>query len=142
LSASFLIKYDVSQKKTRLTVILLGSLCFLSTIIVGRTGLLICVITLFFLFFINSKKIKLVSFFTLIIIVAYIADLSAIFERVLGHIPGFSYQYFSEWVSDAFSISDNTTVEYISGMPIPPLELKTLLGTGEIVAPDGSNASR
>jgi hypothetical protein len=106
-------------------------LCLFSTLITGRTGLLLSLLSiiLFLLSMINFRRV--VSFSVIIILISQINFISLL-ESQTESIPGFKVDFFLNWIGDAFSIKNNNTANAINKMPIPPLTLRTIFGTGEI----------
>lgn len=123
-----------------LLISLLIFVCLLSTIVTGRTGLIISlaciVLTAVSLTFIK-KTILLVCLILLLSI-----DFSFILEDFLIEVPKFNIEYFSEWVSQGFDYEDNVTVSILESMPVPDLTFQTIIGTGKVFNEfEGKNAS-
>ncbi len=130
-SGLMLLKYSY-HTVLRSTIIWLGIFCcLLSTLIIGRTGLICSLLSIFYFLFsiINFKKI--VVFSVVALLISQINFIS-ILERQTEGVQGFKVDFFLNWIEDAFALKNNNTAEAISGMPIPPLSLKTILGTGEV----------
>lgn len=105
--------------------------CLLSTLIIGRTGLLCSLLSIVFYLFstFNLRKIIWLSiFFVFITQINFIS----ILESQTESIPGFKTEFFMNWIEEAFTVKDNNTANAINEMPIPPLKLNTILGTGKI----------
>lgn len=103
----------------------------LSTLIIGRTGL-ICSLFAVIIFSISQFNFKkLFYFLTIVILISQINFLS-ILETQTESIPGFKVDFFLNWIEEAFTVKDNNTANAINEMPVPPLNFNTILGTGEI----------
>ena len=116
----------------RSTIIWLGILCcLLSTLIIGRTGLIISLLSIFYLLFsiINLKKIIIISIIT--ILISQINFISILESKTKG-IQGFETDFFLNWIDDGLALKNNNTATAINEMPIPPLSLRTIVGTGEV----------
>ena len=119
-------------------------ICFLSTIFVGRTGILISL--LFFLAYlyhiISFKKIIHIS-----LIIIFLSFFSSIilsqFSTKLDLIPGFSAEYFIGWLSEGFELKNNKTIGALtSEQTIPELTVQNLfIGSGTVTDFNGGNSS-
>lgn len=126
-----LLKYSY-HTVVRSTIIWLGILCcLLSTLIIGRTGLICSLLSIFYFLFsiINFKKIILFS--VVAILISQINFISILESQTEG-IKGFQTDFFFNWIEEAFALKNNNTATTINEMPIPPLSLKTISGTGEV----------
>lgn len=126
-----LLKYSY-HSVLRSTIIWLGILCcLLSTLIIGRTGLICSLLSIFYFLFsiINFKKILIFSVIT--ILISQINFISILESQTEG-VQGFQTDFFLNWIEEAFALKNNSTAATINEMPIPPLSLKTILGTGEV----------
>lgn len=126
-----LFKYSYNTV-VRSPIIWLGILCcLLSTLIIGRTGLIISLLSIFYFLFsiINSKKIIIIS---IIAIMISQINFISILESKTNGILGFETDIFLNWIDDGLELENNSTAIAIKEMPIPPLSLRTILGTGEV----------
>ena len=126
-----LFKYSYNTV-VRSPIIWLGILCcLLSTLIIGRTGLIISLLSIFYFLFsiINSKKIIIIS---IIAIMISQINFISILESKTNGILGFETDIFLNWIDDGLELENNNTAIAIKEMPIPPLSLRTILGTGEV----------
>ncbi|CAA9203392.1 hypothetical protein FLACOL7796_04721 [Flavobacterium collinsii] len=103
----------------------------LSTVIIGRTGLLCSLLAIVIFLFSQFNLRKLVWFSGIVVLVTQINFL-AILESQTESISGFNVDFFVDWIEEAFTVKDNHTANVIQEMPIPPLSIRTILGTGEV----------
>lgn len=125
------------------TVILfaLMAICGVSTIFVGRTGLIISIVLLVGYSFASLSvfKIRKLVYICLGVLVSFFIITEGI--NYISTLSNFSDEYFFSWVSGPF-IGSDTTLDVIRDQPIPPISLETIIGTGLVLTPDGnSNAS-
>ena len=119
-------------------------ICFLSTIFVGRTGVLISL--LFFgayLFHTVSFK-KIINISLIIIFLSlFISTITNKITSSLDSITGFSAEYFIGWLNEGFELENNKTVNaLVSNQNIPELTIQNFfIGSGTISNSDGSNSS-
>ena len=116
-------------------------ICGISTLFVGRTGLLISAVFIFgYLFFSFSIiKIKNWAYICLGIIIIY--TLISSWSFYVSRIDNFNEDYFLDWAFGSF-IGKDTSVDDIANQPIPPISIETVFGTGMVTGPDGiGNAS-
>lgn len=119
----------------KLSIIMLILIIFVSTIFTGRTGMLMTIA--FTVLFFNQLKSK--EFFLFILLILFLTpSLMIIFENSLAN--DFSTDYFYKWAFGFFTGNDQT-LSAITEMPIPPLSLETLFGTGLSGLINGSNSS-
>lgn len=128
-----------------LRTILLWCVIFLiiiSTLIIGRTGLFISIFSLF-IYFISSKiRLHNVILSGVVVLIALQINFINIFERLTSNVEGFDIELFTGWIENAFKLKDNATTEDLGSMPVPPLSLNTIIGTGRVVHESGvGNAS-
>lgn len=109
--------------------------CLLSTFIIGRTGL-ICSLVSIFIFFLSTISFKKIMFFLITIIFINQINFIDILENQTQNIAGFKIDFYLNWIEDGLTIGDNNTVKAIQDMPIPPLSIRTILGTGEVFNPN------
>ena len=113
----------------------------LSTLIIGRTGLLCSIIAIIYFLFINFNLKKAILYSVITFIISQINFINLLENQTEG-IDGFNIEFFKNWIEDGFILKNNNTVEAISRMPIPPLSLNTIVGTGEVFDAEKSvNAS-
>lgn len=134
--------YLISQyKRFNWKALVLTFLCFISTIFVGRTGLVLSLIFLF-IYMIASFNIKNSLRYVFIFIFLSSIGVGNIFKNNLESIQGFSTEYFFNWLSEVVEFRDNKTLNALTyDQPIPDLTLQTLIiGTGTI-SKEGANTS-
>ncbi|WP_408049363.1 hypothetical protein [Tenacibaculum halocynthiae] len=131
------------KTKNKSIVVILIIICIISTIFIGRTGLLLSLLFLgtYMYYTVSLKKIMIYLLFTFLFVFSSLT-LSKVFTSQLNSIEGFSSEYFVNWLSDAFVVKDNKTVNaLLYKQNIPELTLKLFfLGTGTI-AINGINTS-
>jgi hypothetical protein len=130
--------YDVNKKKV--VAFIIGFICFCSTLFVGRTGVVVSMFMYMLLLF-SSKAVNILKYLPLSGIVLFVMYEVLSIESFFEGIDNFSTEYFFNWVSNAFSIQENRTVDALDDMKIPPVTYETIVGTGQIIASNGSNAS-
>lgn len=136
----FLLK-KTDIKFQRILVYVFIAVVLLSTLIIGRTGLIISLLAIL-LFFISELSVKKIIRYFVIFFILYQVNYIKILESVTANIPGFNVDYFLGWTGEALTIKNNRTAEIIMDMPIPPVTLKTIVGTGEVFdINSGSNSS-
>lgn len=114
------------------TFILFGIIsCFLSTLIIGRTGLIFSLLALLYFLFSAIKFKKIFVYMFIIILLAQIRIVSFI-NIDSEQINGINTELFMSWIEDGFQLKNNSTTTAIKQMPIPPLTVRTILGTGEV----------
>lgn len=113
-----------------------------STFIIGRTGLFISIFAIGVYILSCKFKSKNILLACLIGFVFYQINFVGMIEKLTSNVDGFNVDVFTNWIDNAFRIKDNTTADNLGGMPIPDLELRTILGTGRVVHESGEgNAS-
>lgn len=113
-----------------------------STFIIGRTGLFISLFAIAAYIISNKLSIKTVFITCLIILMLSVINYQSILENLTSNVEGFNVELFTNWVGNAFTIKDNHTTADLNSMPVPPISLNTILGTGRVVAETGiGNAS-
>lgn len=113
-----------------------------SIFVTGRTGLLVSGATVLLLLLSFSFRFKKVANFVVLISMIFAFGGVETFIDKASSIEGFSINYFTNWISDAFLLKDNNTIDALAKQNVPPLELKTILGTGRVVSEIGhGNAS-
>jgi hypothetical protein len=140
-SGLMLLKYRRDNLIKSIFILIFIVIGLLSTLIIGRTGLLCSIIAIIYFLFIifNLKKAILYSVITFMISQINFIKL---LENQTEVIDGFNIELFKNWIEDGFILKKNNTVEAISRMPIPPLSLNTIVGTGEVFDAEKSvNAS-
>jgi hypothetical protein len=134
------------HKKNRSIIIIpLCILCISSTVFVGRTGLLLSVFffIVYFLFSLKKKSKVVLSLLALLLIAAVNVKWVDLFAGQLNKIDNFSSDYFVEWLSEGFEISNNKTVNaLLQEQEVPELTIKNFfIGTGTVTTEDGKNTS-
>lgn len=138
---SGLIVLSKKTKENKTLIVILLITCFLSTLLIGRTGMIVSLIALGY-FFIFSIKVNTKSIATMFAVVAMIIiSITLLLNNISEIIPGFSMDYFKGWLTGVFTGEDNTLDVLINQQNFPPIEPKTLLGTGEVIGLNGSNAA-
>ena len=139
-SGLFLLKME-KNKLPKIALFLLTFFCLLSTLITGRTGLVISLLTIF-VFIISELSVKNVLRYSIILLIFSLVDYVALFEKLTSKIAGFDIAYFINWSGAALTVKDNRSINELTSMPIPPITAKTILGTGEVVdSKYGGNSS-
>lgn len=113
-------------------------LMFLSVLITGRTGLMLSLFFIFLIILHNKvhnyfRNFHIIFFVALILFIGWAYLPSALPEN-------FSIEYFSGWVSNAFTGEDGT-IQALLSMPIPPMSHELIYGHGLVSLIDGSNPS-
>jgi hypothetical protein len=131
------------QRKEYITVFvsLLITTCIVSTVFVGRTGLLISVVFIVVYILRNFSIFKAKNWLYILsaIVVGY--RLVSLVSDSLSNLDNFSTDYFYTWAFESF-LGTDSSVHDLATMSIPPIGMDTILGTGMVVAPDGyGNAS-
>jgi hypothetical protein len=118
-------------------------LCGVSTIFIGRTGLVLSLIFFSFLIFsnayMNGLKSKVFLFSSILIILLFLYLL--FFESFVAFFPeNFSFEYYLNWIF-GFFVGQDETLSFLASTPIPALGVDTFLGTGLVSLINGSNPS-
>jgi hypothetical protein len=140
ITGLIIISNEKKFNSTNIMVIIGGSVSGISSIFVGRTGILICLLALF-PYVLNQtfkKKSNLIILSLLICVTLYSLTLSV--QNLENTDTNFSSQWFLSWVTDAFSVRTQS-IQHLLQMDIPQLSAETLIGTGFIVTENGLNAS-
>ena len=113
----------------------------LSTVLIGRTGLLISIFFLVYYFiFISNTKQKII--FLLISFFLYQIDFESSFINLTENIEGFKSEWFITWIEEAFNFRKNSTLDELNTMYIPPITIETIIGMGRVESESGfGNAS-
>ncbi len=108
-----------------------------SCIFVGRTGLIISW-TLILIF----AYMRLIPRSAIVVGLLTIAAAGALALKFIGDLlpDSFSSDYFLDWAF-GFLSGKNSSVSDLASMPIPPLSVRTLLGTGLVGLSNGANPS-
>ncbi|WP_295231677.1 hypothetical protein [uncultured Chryseobacterium sp.] len=138
ISAGLLITTNFRNGFTKIIVIVLGLVCFVSIFVVGRTGLWISFIFISVMF---GNNYRFILSFAVLTIFFYYINLNALLESATSGLSDFSVEYFSGWLGESLDVSDNATVNALNEMSIPPLDWDTLIGTGKISDSNGLNSS-
>lgn len=119
-------------------------ICFLSTIFVGRTGILISLL-FFGAYFFDTMSFKNVFKTFLITILLFLFSSSILnkFSLNLDSIRGFSSEYFIGWLSEGFDLKNNRTFDALAyEQKIPELTMQNIfIGSGTIASSNGLNTS-
>jgi hypothetical protein len=113
----------------------------LSTVLIGRTGLLISIFFLVYYFiFISNIKQKIIIL--LISFSIYQIDFESSFINLTENIEGFKTEWFITWIEEAFNFRKNSTLEELNTMYVPPITIETIIGLGRVESESGyGNAS-
>lgn len=130
-SGLILLKYFYHSKLRVVVIWLCITCCLLSTLIIGRTGLICSLLAILVYFFSKFNLKNALTFFIIVMVVSQINFISILEDQASG-IQGFNVEFFLNWVQEGFAVRNNYTANTIAKMPIPPLSLKTILGTGEV----------
>ena len=140
-SGLMLLKYTRDNLIKSIFILIFILIGLLSTLIIGRTGLLCSIIAIIYFLFINFNLKKAILYSVITFIISQINFINLLENQTEG-IDGFNIEFFKNWIEDGFILKNNNTVEAISRMPIPPLSLNTIVGTGEVFDAEKSvNAS-
>ena len=140
-SGLMLLKYTRDNLIKSIFILIFILIGLLSTLIIGRTGLLCSIIAIIYFLFINFNLKKAILYSVITFIISQINFINLLENQTEG-IDGFNIELFKNWIEDGFILKNNNTVEAISRMPIPPLSLNTIVGTGEVFDAEKSvNAS-
>lgn len=104
----------------------------ISIVFIGRTGLVVSFFAI--MVYILSLKLtvqRFVFILSLILLTAKMNFLSLI-ETVTKNIEGYNSELFVLWVTESFQLKNNGTIEILNNMPIPPLSIETIIGTGRV----------
>ena len=127
---------------TKFLLWLLLLVVLISIVFIGRTGLVVsfCAVIIYMLSLrISIPRVVGIVFFAFLI---WQVDFLTIIETVTKNIEGYNSELFVLWVTESFQVKNNGTVEILNSMPIPPLSVETLIGTGRVVDISGlGNAS-
>ncbi len=102
-----------------------------SLIFIGRLGLMLSVVfyVIYSIFYFNFYRVFI--FGSLLFIFNFV-DFVSIFENKASNIEDFNVEFFYNWIGEITKIEDNHTLEVLQEMPIPPLTMETLIGTGYV----------
>jgi hypothetical protein len=140
-SGLMLLKYTRDNLIKSIFILIFIVIGLLSTLIIGRTGLLCSIIAIIYFLLINFNLKKVILYSVITFIISQINFINLLENQTEG-IDGFNIEFFKNWIEDGFILKNNNTVEAISRMPIPPLSLNTIVGTGEVFDAEKSvNAS-
>lgn len=142
ISGLFLFKY-YSPKFMQGVFLFVGIFVItLSTLIIGRTGLVVSLISILGYFLSFKMKPKTFTVVASVFILFTQIDLIRLTDKLMKDVDGFNIELFTAWIENAFSIKNNATTEDLSSMPIPPISFETIIGTGRVADPVlGVNAS-
>ena len=117
-----------------LLVISLIGVCWASTIFVGRTGLIIgsAFIFMYLLSVLKTFSFKHVQYLIALLVAGSVV--TAVGMHLLLNSDNFDPDYFLNWAFGSY-FGEGSAVEELGSMPIPPLSVDTLIGTGLVVDP-------
>ena len=130
-SGLLLLKYNKRSVFESIFIVLSIVIVLLSTLIIGRTGLICSLVSIIYFLVLNINFKKILFYLVIIFLIGQI-NFIEIIEKQTERIPGFNIEFFKNWIEDGFELEDNSTTKAIQQMPIPPLTINTILGTGEI----------
>lgn len=130
-SGLLLLKY-FSDSYRKSIIIWLGILiCFLSTLVIGRTGLICSIISIFYFIFSSTNIKNIAIFITLTLCISQI-NFNSILDKQTNQLKDFSVDYFVTWINEGYQINNNRTFDAIYSMNIPALSSETIFGTGKV----------
>lgn len=130
-SGLLLLKY-FSDSYRKSIIIWLGILiCLLSTLVIGRTGLICSIISIFYFIFSSTNIKNLAIFITLTLCISQI-NYNSILDKQTYQLKDFSVDYFVNWINEGYQINNNRTFDAIYSMNIPALSSETFFGTGKV----------
>lgn len=113
----------------------------LSLVFIGRTGLFLSLAAIGVFVFSYKISFQYISLVAITVATVYHIDFFWLLDRATANIEGFNIDFLVAWLDSGFRL-DNDLVQGLSEMPIPPLSLETVLGTGLVMHPSGfGNAS-
>lgn len=130
-SGLLLLKYNKRSVFESIFIVLSIVIVLLSTLFIGRTGLICSLVSIIYFLVLNINFKKILFYLVIIFLIGQI-NFIEIIEKQTERIPGFNIEFFKNWIEDGFELEDNSTTKAIQQMPIPPLTINTILGTGEI----------
>lgn len=117
----------------------------ISCLFVGKLGLFLSVYFIFATFFVRSKKIRYLTFvlillscFLVLISYIYSKSSSVVVENTV-HLEGFQYALSRSF--SLFSSEGDSTLKALLLMPIPSLDINTMLGHGYFIDALGRNVT-
>jgi len=131
--------HQTESVKGRMTyvVVFAALLITASCIVVGRTGLLLSGLFLGLMMIESRARWQLVTLSLGLGVWAWLYA-AALITSTLG--DNFSLEFFTKWAFASF-LGEGSSVRDLSSMPIPPISLDTLIGTGLGGLVDGGNPS-
>lgn len=104
----------------------------ISIFFIGRTGLIVslfCIVG----YIVSSKKIfkSLLLLLFFIFLISQI-NFTVLIENATTNIEGYKTDLFLDWIASSFVLNNNELVVGLKEMPIAPLSLETMIGTGYI----------
>lgn len=117
--------------RASLGLILLMLLCLASCIVVGRTGLLLSILFLVLFVSLSGAWWRM----SLLVCAVFVPLVLIAWPQVSGLLgTKFSLDYFLEWAFGFLLSGRDASVTEFGSLPIPPLSIETLLGTGLVSA--------
>jgi hypothetical protein len=140
-SGLLLLKYNKKSVFESIFIVLSIVVVLLSTLIIGRTGLICSLVSIIYFLILNLNFKKIFFYLVITFLIGQI-NFIGILERQTESIEGFKIEFFKNWIEDGFQFENNSTSRAIQQMPIPPLTINTILGTGQVLnAARNGNAS-
>lgn len=130
-SGLLLVKYFKASLLNVIVIWLSIFLTLLSTLIIGRTGLLLSLLVII-IFIISTFNIRRIIQFGILVFIIFQIDFISVLESQTTDIKGFKVEFFLNWLEDGFTLKDNNTVNTLNKMPVPELSVYTMLGTGMV----------
>jgi hypothetical protein len=113
----------------------------LAILFIGRTGLFLSLVAIAVFVLSYTLSLKRILITCSIFFLATQINYKTLLEGAASDIEGYNMDFFFAWIESGFQLK-NDLVEGLSEMPIPPLSLRTIIGTGLVADPNGDgNAS-
>jgi hypothetical protein len=132
--------YEMSLVKQSMVWIGICIILF-SLVFIGRTGLFLALFAILVYFVSVKISVTRLSITAIIGFLVYQIDFVKLLESATANLDGFDINFFIAWLESGFRLN-NDLVQGLSEMPIPPLTVETIIGTGMVMHPSGfGNAS-
>lgn len=113
----------------------------ISILFIGRTGLFLSLLSIFMYIIFKKNSFNIIFYILISSFILLNIDFISLLENVTSNIDGYDIEYFIAWINSGFRLN-NDLVQGLNDMPIPPLSINTVLGTGLVMGPNGvGNAS-
>lgn len=133
--ATMSLYWQARKFKYKLFYLFLSIFITVSCIVVGKLGLFLSFIYICLFFFMSSGNLKHTS----LIILSFVIALLLVYSSLDIDWDAIAYP-----IERSFSIflkGEDSTLGALTEMPIPPIEISTIIGTGLASTPSGYNAS-